>query len=182
MSDDLQLTAKQEAFCLEYLVDFNGTRAAIAAGYSAKNAASQATENQRKPNVQKRLATLRQKHAAALEVTAQDAIGLSGALATVSITDVASWDAYDDGTLRIQGSASLPPRVAAAIKKIKWQVDRIDNGDDDPIIRTKVELEMHDKLKAIDQLHRIHDSYAEAQFEGAEVRGVALIAKKVIER
>jgi phage terminase small subunit len=37
-----ELTPKQAAFVREYLVDHNGTQAAIRAGYSAKTAASQA--------------------------------------------------------------------------------------------------------------------------------------------
>lgn len=36
------LSDKQKAFCLEYLLDFNGTQAAIRAGYSKKTARQQA--------------------------------------------------------------------------------------------------------------------------------------------
>lgn len=36
------LTPKQKVFCLEYLKDFNGTQAAIRAGYSKKTACEQA--------------------------------------------------------------------------------------------------------------------------------------------
>lgn len=44
-----KLTAKQQRFCDEYLIDLNATQAAIRAGYSKKTAASIATENLRKP-------------------------------------------------------------------------------------------------------------------------------------
>jgi len=47
-----QLTEKQKKFCREYIYDWNGTRAAIAAGYSEKTAAITAHENIRKPNIQ----------------------------------------------------------------------------------------------------------------------------------
>jgi phage terminase small subunit len=46
-----KLTAKQQRFCDEYLIDLNATQAAIRAGYSAKTAAVIATENLRKPNI-----------------------------------------------------------------------------------------------------------------------------------
>lgn len=46
-----KLTAKQQRFCDEYLVDLNATQAAIRAGYSEKTAAVIATENLRKPNI-----------------------------------------------------------------------------------------------------------------------------------
>ena len=45
------LTAKQQRFCDEYLIDLNATQAAIRAGYSKKTAAVIATENLRKPNI-----------------------------------------------------------------------------------------------------------------------------------
>lgn len=46
-----ELTDKQKRFCDEYLVDLNGTQAAIRAGYSKKTARSIAAENLSKPNI-----------------------------------------------------------------------------------------------------------------------------------
>lgn len=46
-----ELTEKQKAFCEEYLIDLNGTKAAIRAGYSEKTARSIATENLTKPDI-----------------------------------------------------------------------------------------------------------------------------------
>lgn len=48
-----KLTAKQQRFCDEYLIDLNATQAAIRAGYSEKTAAAIAAENLIKPNIQK---------------------------------------------------------------------------------------------------------------------------------
>lgn len=56
-----KLTAKQEAFCKEYLIDYNGTRAAIKAGYSKNNATSQAYDNTMKPYIQEYMTKLRKK-------------------------------------------------------------------------------------------------------------------------
>lgn len=47
------LTAKQKAFCHEYLVDFNGTQAAIRAGYSKNTAQEISSENLSKPIIKK---------------------------------------------------------------------------------------------------------------------------------
>ncbi|MFR7383035.1 MAG: terminase small subunit, partial [[Clostridium] leptum] len=44
-----KLTAKQQRFVDEYLIDLNATQAAIRAGYSEKTAFSIGTENLRKP-------------------------------------------------------------------------------------------------------------------------------------
>lgn len=48
---DPPVTDKQARFIEEYPVDFNGTAAAIRAGYSEKTAAQQAYENLRKPHI-----------------------------------------------------------------------------------------------------------------------------------
>jgi phage terminase small subunit len=57
-----ELTPKQAAFVREYLIDRNGTQAAIRAGYSAKTAKVIATENLTKPAIieKVRLATEKQ--------------------------------------------------------------------------------------------------------------------------
>lgn len=46
-----KMTDKQKRFCDEYLVDLNGTQAAIRAGYSEKTARQMATENLSKPAI-----------------------------------------------------------------------------------------------------------------------------------
>lgn len=48
---EVKLTAKQQRFCDEYLIDLNATQAAIRAGYSKKTAGSIATENLSKPAI-----------------------------------------------------------------------------------------------------------------------------------
>lgn len=45
-------TQKQQRFCDEYLIDFNGTQAAIRAGYSRKSARAIASETLTKPYIQ----------------------------------------------------------------------------------------------------------------------------------
>lgn len=46
-----KLTAKQQRFCDEYLIDLNATQAAIRAGYSKKTAYSIGNENLKKPEI-----------------------------------------------------------------------------------------------------------------------------------
>lgn len=48
-----KLTAKQQRFCDEYLIDLNATQAAIRAGYSKKTAYSIGQENLNKPELKK---------------------------------------------------------------------------------------------------------------------------------
>jgi phage terminase small subunit len=46
-----KMTAKQQRFCDEYLIDLNATQAAIRAGYSAKTAGVIGSENLQKPYI-----------------------------------------------------------------------------------------------------------------------------------
>lgn len=58
----MALTPKQKAFCDEYLANgYNGTKAAIAAGYSPKTAFSIATENLKKPLIKEYLDEAKKK-------------------------------------------------------------------------------------------------------------------------
>lgn len=50
-----ELTLKQRKFIDEYLIDFNGTQAAIRAGYSKNTAREIASENLTKPNIREEL-------------------------------------------------------------------------------------------------------------------------------
>ena len=58
-----KLTPKQQRFIDEYLVDLNGTKAAIRAGYSEKTARQMASENLSKPYIQEAVATAQQVRA-----------------------------------------------------------------------------------------------------------------------
>uniref|UniRef100_UPI003561EBE9 terminase small subunit n=1 Tax=Psychrobacter sp. TaxID=56811 RepID=UPI003561EBE9 len=51
--EDLPLEPRQQVFVDEYIIDFNATRAAKAAGYSETSAASIGSENLTKPNIDK---------------------------------------------------------------------------------------------------------------------------------
>lgn len=53
-----KLTAKQEAFCLEYLKDLNATQAAIRAGYTENSARVTACKMLTNANIESRIAEL----------------------------------------------------------------------------------------------------------------------------
>ena len=68
------MTAKQQRFVEEYVVDFNGTEAAIRAGYSPKTAHSIGWENLRKPEIQKHIRAEIERLQKATGVTAEEVI------------------------------------------------------------------------------------------------------------
>lgn len=65
-----KLTAKQELFCKEYLVDLNATQAAIRAGYSEKTASEMGYENLSKPQLAEYIAELKAKRSEKVEIDA----------------------------------------------------------------------------------------------------------------
>ena len=69
-----KLTAKQEAFCEEYLIDLNATQAAIRAGYSEDTAAVIGCENLTKPNVAELIANLKEERSNRVSVSADDVL------------------------------------------------------------------------------------------------------------
>jgi len=68
---DTELTEKQKAFSDQFVVDFNGTQAAIRAGYSKKTAESQASRLLRNVKVQEYIKSLQEKQREELEIEAQ---------------------------------------------------------------------------------------------------------------
>jgi phage terminase small subunit len=82
------LTSKQRLFALEYLANgHNATKAAIAAGYSGRAAASQGSENLRKPEIAAFLRSQMAPRVARLELTADR---LEAELARVCFFDPAT--------------------------------------------------------------------------------------------
>jgi len=66
----MTLTAKQQAFCEEYLIDLNATQAAIRAGYSAKTANVIGPENLAKPCIAEVVAELQAKRSNVTQIDA----------------------------------------------------------------------------------------------------------------
>jgi phage terminase small subunit len=65
------LTPKEQIFVREYLVDGNGTRAAVRAGYSPKTAHVAGSKLLKKAKVAQELAKLREKLCAKLDISAE---------------------------------------------------------------------------------------------------------------
>lgn len=90
----MALTAKQEMFIQEYLVDLNATQAAIRAGYSKNTATAIGHENLTKPYIRTRIEELQGMRAEKLELSAdwvlQRLIAISDRC--MKATPVMEWD------------------------------------------------------------------------------------------
>lgn len=67
----MKLTAKQEAFIKEYLVDLNATQAAIRAGYSEKTAYSQGQRLLKNVETEKAIQSAMNKRSQKLQISAE---------------------------------------------------------------------------------------------------------------
>ena len=85
MGTDRGLTPKQAAFVREYLVDLNGTQAAIRAGYSPATANEQAARLLTYASVREAVEAGKAARAAAVEITAETV--LRGLLAEATADD-----------------------------------------------------------------------------------------------
>ena len=72
-SSEIKLTPKQKLFCEAYLRTLNGTQSALEAGYSKSSASTIASENLKKPNINKYI-TLRMDEVVALKVASSDRV------------------------------------------------------------------------------------------------------------
>ena len=64
-----ELSPKEERFCQEYVLDYNGTKAAIRTGYKESNAASQAARLLKKAEVSARVRELQREMAERLALS-----------------------------------------------------------------------------------------------------------------
>ena len=74
-----------------------------------------------------------------------------------NITDVVQWD--ESGKVKVLSSEEIPDEVKTAIKKIKSTTRTTENADGDVTETVTLEIELHDKLKAIELIQRIAGDY-----------------------
>ena len=82
------MTAKQERFVQEYLVDLNATQAALRAGYSEKTARSIGAENLSKPDIEKAIADALEARRLRTEITQDRVLEELAAIAFAPLPEV----------------------------------------------------------------------------------------------
>lgn len=157
----MDLTFKQRLFVEHYLGDAkgNGTKAAQMAGYGAPNVAAVAASR-----------LLRNAKIAALVENRVTGAAMSANEVLARLSEHASGDLTDFGTVNADGSFSLDLRRAKRtgrtrlLKKLKvttktTTVSRV-KGQSTTEVETKVEVELHNPQFALDKLGQYHGLYA----------------------
>lgn len=134
-----KLTAKQQRFIEEYLIDLNATQAAIRAGYSTQTAYSIGNENLNKPEIRARIDKAMAERSKRTGVNADRVIQELARIAFVNAPDVVN---TMDAT--VKDNATEDDTAAIASVKVK-----IVDGDFSSVER---EIRFADKLKALELL------------------------------
>ena len=165
------LSDKQRIFCLEYAASWNGTRAAIKAGYSEKAARAIASENLTKPNIQAYIKHIQSDIAAAAGVSALRNLMELTKIAYTNPTDIReSWEQLKDWE-------SIPDDVKAGIAEVvtvSKVLRRVGGGDESEdensgLVQTleTVKVKMHYKLKALDMINLMLGYNEQEESDGA---------------
>ena len=159
----MALSEKRQAFCEEYIVDYNGTAAAIRAGYSSKGADVRATELLNTEAVRTEIDRLKAEKSRRTGVTKERIMEELAKLAFVDHQDV-----MDEGGKLKPG---LVRADSAAIKKIRTRY--LPDGS------FEQEVELYDKTKALDILNKMIGAYEGKQnqikLDGQTVRGLVIL-------
>ena len=133
------LNRRQENFIAEYLVDFNASRAARAAGYTGRNAGYRLLRDER---IRKRIERVQARRRADARVRADRVIA---ELAGIAFSDIRDFAEFDDKGVRLKPSHAIGGDAARAIAEI-----RSHPGAEGP----RIVVKLHDKRQALVALAR----------------------------
>lgn len=164
----MALTPKQATFVREYLIDLNGTQAAIRAGYSEKTARQIADQLLSKLDITEAVGKAMDKRAARTEITADRVLAEMAKVGFANLSDVVSWGSkevaigYDDDGKRLS-----PQDIGDAVmvqRELAPYVDAVESCDLPEHVRSAVsevaltkdglKIKMHDKNAALVSLAR----------------------------
>ena len=134
-----KLTEKQRRFAAEYLIDLNGTQAAIRAGYSARTANEQASRMLANVSIQQGISEAMAERSKRTGVNQDRIVQELAKIAFLKITDVV------DREGRIKENASEDD--LACIESIKYKHSDTETGSS-----TEREVKAASKLKAMELL------------------------------
>lgn len=156
------MTAKEERFCEEYLIDLNATQAAIRAGYSVKTAYSSGQRLLKKVETRARIEELKALRSRRTGITAERVLEELAKISFVKATDV-----IDVETAKVKENAT--PEDLACISSVKLKVIPTEDGN---IVEREVKLA--DKTKSLELLGKHLGLFADKVNLSAEV-GVKIV-------
>ena len=135
-----KLTAKQQRFVDEYLIDLNATQAAIRAGYSADTAMEQGYQLLRKTSVSNAISQAMAHRSRRTGITQDRVLRELARVAFVNANDVID---TDSATVRADATAD----DLACIQSVKVKVSESEMGSS-----SEREIKLYDKMRALEML------------------------------
>ena len=142
-----KLTAKQQRFVDEYLIDLNATQAAIRAGYSEKTAGSIGEENLKKPDIAAAVQKAMDARSQEVKIDANKVLSEIGKLAFADIRKIF------DGSGRLLPVHQLPDEIAASVSSIEVVTSRVPGGEPAEVEHT-AKIKFWDKRGSLELLGR----------------------------
>jgi phage terminase small subunit len=135
-----KLTAKQEKFCYEYVIDLNATQAALRAGYSEKTAYSSGSRLLKNVEIQKFIQTLQ----ADLEKTA----GITALKVLKEHKKIAFSDTsmIREGWMTLKAYEELPKEIKDCIQEVATRETKYGN---------EIKIKFYNKQKSLDSISKI---------------------------
>jgi phage terminase small subunit len=161
------LTAKQEAFVREYLIDLNATQAAIRAGYSEKTAGATGFENLKKPEIASAIAAAQQVRSVRTEITQDRVLKEIARVAFGDPRDVMTWG---PGGVVLKDSATLTDDQAMQVAEVSETTSATGGS---------LKLKKHDKVKALELLGRHLGMFTDkTELSGAEGGPLTVVVRR----
>lgn len=140
-----KLTAKQQAFVDEYLIDLNATQAAIRAGYSKKTAGQIGDENLKKPEIAAAVQKAMDARSQETKIDANKVLSEIGKLAFADIRKV-----FNEAG-QLLPIHMLPDEIAASVSSIEVVTSRIPGGEPEDVEHT-AKIKFWDKRGSLELL------------------------------
>lgn len=135
-----KLTPKQARFVEEYLIDLNGTQAAIRAGYAERSAGMTASRLITNDNIVAAIQKAKDKRSRRIEIT-QDRVLLE--LAKLAFSDLREFTGWGPTGIQLKDSDELEEHAAACVQEVS--LTTTNSG-------YNMKFKLHDKCPAIKML------------------------------
>jgi phage terminase small subunit len=160
-----KLTPRQERFVKEYLIDLNGTQAAIRAGYSARTAKEQAFDLLTRPHIREAVEKGRARIAAKLDISVERIVNELAKIGFSNMADYMRVGGDGDPVLDFSG---LDRDKSAALSEVT--VDRyVEGGGDEARDVKRVKFRLHDKRAALVDLGKHLGMFTEKHEHSGEI-------------
>lgn len=141
---DTPLTSKQARFIEEYLVDLNGTQAAIRAGYSPKTAKRIAYQLFERPTIREAIRTAKQRRSERTGIEQERVLQEEAAIAFSDLKNL-----FDES-----GNTIPPRQLPDSVSRALSSIEVIETYDKDGNLSKKYRYRLWDKGRALDRIEK----------------------------